>query len=70
MARRVDSNNFTATSSSAIGLDISPRSFFALCTAENERRLAPFDARLLRPRMMPALVRLAARFMPREKSAS
>ena len=44
--------------------------FFALCTAENERRLAPFDARLLRPRMMPALVRFAARFMPREKAAS
>jgi hypothetical protein len=68
MARKVDSNNFTATSGSAMGLDISPRSFFALCTAENERRLAPFDARLLRPRMMPMLVGFAARFMPREKA--
>ena len=37
---------------------------------ENERRLAPFDARLLRPRMMPALVRFASRFMPREKQAA
>ena len=70
MARRVDSNNFTATSADAMGLDISPRSFFALCAAENERRLAPFDARLLRPRMMPALVRFASHFMPREKSAA
>jgi hypothetical protein len=69
MARRVDSNNFTATSGNAMGLDISPRSFFALCAAENERRLAPFDARLLRPRMMPALVRFASHFMPREKPA-
>jgi hypothetical protein len=70
MARKVDSNNFTATSGSAMGLDISPRSFFALCIAENERRLAPFDSRLLRPRMMPKLVRFASRFMPREKPAS
>jgi hypothetical protein len=70
IARRVDSNNFTANSGSALGLDISPRSFFALCIAENERRLAPFDARLLRPRMMPALVRFASRFMPWEKQAA
>jgi hypothetical protein len=67
MARKVDSNNFTATSGSAMGLDISPRSFFAICTAENERRLARFDARLLRPRMMPMLVGFASLFMPREK---
>ena len=67
MARKVDSNNFTAASGSTMGLNVSPRSFFALCTAENERRLASFDARLLRPRMMPALVRFASHFMPREK---
>jgi hypothetical protein len=70
MARRTDSNNFTATSGEAMGLDISPRGFFALCLAENERRLAPFDRRLLRPRMMPALARLAMRFMPRERPAT
>jgi hypothetical protein len=70
MARKVDSNNFTATSGSAMGLDLSPRSFFALCSAENQRRLAPFDARLLRPRMMPMLVGFASRFMPREKAAA
>jgi len=63
IAGRVDSNNFTANSGSAMGLDISPLSFFALCTAENERRLAPFDSRLLRPRMMPALVGIASLFM-------
>jgi hypothetical protein len=53
-----------------MGLDISPRSFFALCTEENERRLAPFDPRLLRPRMMPTLVAFARRFMPKEKQAA
>jgi hypothetical protein len=70
IAGRVDSNNFTANSGESMGLDISPRSFFALCAAENERRLAPFDARLLRPRMMANLVRFATRFMPREKTAA
>ena len=70
MGRETDSNNFAAAGGGAIGLDISPRSFFALCIAENERRLAPFDARLLRPGMMPALVRFATRFMPREKGTS
>ncbi len=70
IARRTDSNNFTANSGGAMGLDISPRSFFALCAEENERRLAPFDARLLRPRMMPALVAFAQHFMPKEKRAS
>lgn len=63
IARRVDSNNFTANSGSAMGLDISPLSFFALCASENERRLAPFDSRLLRPRMMPALVGMASFFI-------
>jgi hypothetical protein len=70
IARKVDSNNFTATSGSAMGLDMSPRSFMALCIAENDRRLAGFDARLLRPRMMPWLVRLAMRFMPKERTAA
>lgn len=70
IAGRVDSNNFTANSGETMGLDISPRSFFALCASENERRLAPFDSRLLRPRMMPRLVRFASHFMPREKAAA
>lgn len=70
MARKTDSNNFTVNSGGSMGLDISPRNFFALCASENERRLAPFDPRLLRPRMMPMLVRFASRFMPKEKAAA
>ena len=69
-ARKVDGNNFTRTGGDALGLDLSPRRFFALCAAENERRLAPFDKRLLRPRMMPALAGFAARFMPGDKKAN
>lgn len=36
----------------------------AICIAENERRLAPYDARLLRPKMVPTLVGLSLRFVP------
>jgi hypothetical protein len=68
-ARKVDGSNFTRTGGDALGLDLSPKSFFALCTAENERRLAPFDRRLLRPRMMPAVAGFIARFMPGDKKA-
>lgn len=45
--------------------------FLAACVAENERHMARFDPRLLRPRLMPALARtavgtaLAARFLDR-----
>jgi hypothetical protein len=31
---------------------------------ENDRRLAPYDPGLLRPRMVPSMVGLALRFVP------
>ncbi|HVH79682.1 MAG TPA: hypothetical protein VM782_09855 [Stellaceae bacterium] len=34
-----------------------------ICLAENERRMAGYDARLLRPTTIPRLVRFARRFM-------
>ena len=64
-AKAVDGNNFTRTGGTALGLDLDPRRFLALCLAENERRLAAYDARLLRPRLMPAAARLAIRLLPR-----
>jgi len=45
--------------------DISGRVFLELCLSENERRLALYDERLLRPRMIPGFVRSALRVWPR-----
>ena len=63
MAKAVDGDNFTVTGGAAIGVDLDPRRFLALCLAENERRLAPYDARLLRPRLMPAAARVVSRLL-------
>jgi hypothetical protein len=67
IARNIDNgvqdNNFTVTGASQVGADISVAELIDLCLAENERRMAPYDPRLPRPRTVPALVRFARRFM-------
>ncbi|HVW68836.1 MAG TPA: hypothetical protein VHB68_07660 [Steroidobacteraceae bacterium] len=68
-ARSVDSrastqdNNFTLTGSQQLGVDIDFKRLAGICLRENDRRLAPYDTRLLRPRFVPAMIRLALRFM-------
>ncbi len=54
---------FEMKSHSAFG-DISARDFLELCLAENDRRLAPYDPRLLRPRLVPGAVRMTLRILP------
>jgi hypothetical protein len=57
-------NNFTLTGSKAVSdIDVAPAALLDLCLAENERRMAGYDPRLLRPQVMPRLVRLARRCM-------
>lgn len=57
--------NFTLSGGHGLtGQDLSAKAFFELCLAENDRRLAGFDSRLLRPNLVPKLVRFARRFMP------
>lgn len=59
--------NFTATGHKAMGIEVGPRELFALCIAENERRMAGYDARLLRPTFVPRLVGLVLRLSGRGK---
>ena len=57
-------NNFTLTGSSAVAdIDLAPRALLDLCLAENERRIAGYDPRLLRPQVMPRIVRFARHFL-------
>ncbi len=56
--------NFTVQGASAVsGVDIKTAELMDICLAENDRRLAGYDPRLLRPTTVPRLVRLARRFM-------
>jgi hypothetical protein len=59
-------NNFTLTGSKAVGaIDLSVATLIDVCLEENERRLSGYDARLLRPNLVPRLMRFARRFMRR-----
>jgi hypothetical protein len=60
-------NNFTVTGSQSIGVDVDVAGLMDTCLAENDRRLSGYDPRLLRPRMVPRLVRLARRTFLRSK---
>jgi hypothetical protein len=57
-------NNFVFTGSRAIGSgNVSAAAVIDICLSENERRFAGYDPRLLRPRLMPRLMRFGRRFM-------
>ena len=53
-----------------LGSDIDVGELIAICVAENDRRLAPYDDRLKRPRFVPFMARLALKFIgPKKKAA-
>ena len=54
--------NFTVAGGEAVA-DIDVPGLMDLCLAENDRRLAPYDPRLIRPTFFPSLVRFARRFL-------
>ncbi len=49
--------------------DFSLRPFLELCLAENERRFAPYDRRLLRPTLVPGSVKTLLKVLPRGRSS-
>jgi len=62
-------NNFTMTGHESMGIDLDVVGLTALCLAENDRRLAGYDPRLLRPAVVPRLARLALRLARRRAAA-
>ena len=56
-------NNFTVTGANQLGADINVRQLVAICLSENDKRLAPYDARLKRPRFVPFMARLALKVL-------
>jgi hypothetical protein len=59
----VQDNNFTMTGAKSVGEDIDIAALLELCLTENQRRMSAYDRRLLRPRAVPALARLARRLV-------
>jgi hypothetical protein len=58
---------FTLKAHAVFG-DFSLRSFLETCLVENDRRLAPYDSRLLRPMLVPSVVRQVVKVLPRKSS--
>ena len=57
-------NNFTLHGSKAVAdIDLSAAALFDLCLAENDRRMAGYEPRLLRPQVMPRFIRFLRRFL-------
>ena len=56
-------DNFTMTGHKSMGIDIDAKELMNVCLAENDRRMGGYDERLLRPKLVPRLVRMARRFM-------
>ena len=60
---KADDNNFTIHGSKELGVEVGFGELAAICLAENDRRLEPYDPRLLRPKLVPRAMRLALRFL-------
>ncbi|PXW22576.1 ferritin-like domain-containing protein [Paraburkholderia caballeronis] len=69
IARGIDADgvahdsNFLPANREVIGDALKPRDMLELCLQENDDRMRGYDPRLLRPTFVPALARLALRFM-------
>ncbi len=70
IARGIDADgsaqdlNFPANVGDSVAGGVSIRALIDLCLVENDRRMAGYDARLLRPTTVPRLARLVRQFLP------
>ena len=64
-----EGDDFTMQVPDTIG-EVTLRTLAETCLRENNRRLADYDARLLRPRLVPRLVRQALRLTPGPKAGA
>jgi len=62
--RVATSENFTLTAHQDLGTKITLHRLLGLCLAENARRMAEYDSRLKRPRLVPAIARALLRVIP------
>jgi hypothetical protein len=63
-AAKGQDNNFTMNGSKAIGnAKVSITELLEICLGENERRLEGYDPRLLRPRLVPGVMRFVHRLL-------
>ena len=68
---KLQDNNFTLTGGQAVSnVDLPIATLLDICLAENDRRMAGYDKRLLRPMAMPRLVRFARKFMRTPRPAA
>jgi hypothetical protein len=56
-------DNFTISAADQLGDDVDVAALIDMCLVENDRRLGKYDARLVRPSFVPAMARLARRFL-------
>ena len=56
--------NFTLTAHQELGTEVTLHRLLELCLTENARRMARYDARLKRPRLVPGIARLLFRLIP------
>jgi hypothetical protein len=59
---RAQDYNFTLNGSKELGVEITFPELARICLAENDKRLGPYDPRLVRPVFVPNMTRLALRF--------
>jgi hypothetical protein len=61
--------NFTVNGTQALADEMDPAKLIDICLEEDKKRMAGYDPRLLRPRTMPRLARIARLFIKPKKPA-